>query len=348
MKEIVCRICGKAFPEDEIAFEDCYETPEDEDEARRQAICPFCGAPVYDTLDCTNVEMDYNLPCDFNIYNNRNNVVRSFSLSEYDCIIKDEKFFLTVEVKKTFESEQDDEDVCSIVWDAEYPNNSYKNHGSVDIPEMQIGETKKVQIVVPAMQRGEYNMTVSLKSSNYTKVFEAGDDEYEDNDALDAANEFETIEVAELFTYAYVKACIATREQEGNTKQVEIRKRNLELIEKMFYSLKMTRIMQLPPRWLSENSASQKLRTMLDEDNYPELLAAVAITQEKAQELVNQLNMVVYSRNGCGICQITYGDIASDIRIGTDAFIEDTSFIIREMKDKGVRKEVIDELKLYL
>lgn len=348
MKEIVCRICGKAFPEDNIVFEDDYEMPVDDDEARKQAICPFCGAPVYDTLDCTNVEMDYNLPCDFNVYNNRNNVVRSFSLSEYDCIIKDEKFFLTVEVKKTFESEQDDEDVCSIVWDAEYPNNYYKNHGSVEIPEMKSGETKKVQIIVPAMQRGEYNMTISLKSSKYTKIFEAGNDEYEDNDALGAANEFETIEVAELFTYAYEKAAIATCEQEGDTEQVEIRKENLERIEKMFYSLKMTRIMQLPPRWLSENSASEKLSTMLDGDDYPGLLSAVAITQEKAQELVNQLNMVVYSRNGCGICQRKYGSMTSDIRIGADTFIENTSFIIREMEDRNNRKEIIDELKLYL
>ena len=59
-------------------------------------------------------------------------------------------------------------------------------------------------------------------------------------------------------------------------------------------------------------------------------------------------NMVVYSRNGCGLCQITYGDIASDIRIGTDAFIEYTSFIIREMEDKKERKDIIDELKMYL
>ena len=348
MKEIVCRICGKAFPEDEIAFEDCYEMPKDEDEKREQSICPFCGCPVYDKLDCTNVEMDYNLPCDFNVYNNRNNVVRSFSLSEYDCIIKDEKFFLTVEVKKTFESEQDDEDVCSIVWDVEYPNNYDKRHGTVEIPEMKAGETKKVQIVVPAMQRGEYNMTVSLKSSNYTKVFEAGDDEYEDNDALDAANEFETIEVAELFTYAYMKACIATFEQEGNTQQVEIWNTNLERAKKMFYSLKMTRIMQLPPRWLAENSGSTKLRTLLDEYNYPELLAAVAITHEKAQELVDQLDMVVYSRNGAGLCQKKYCDIACDIKFGTIAFIENTSFIIREMEDSAKRKDIIDELKLYL
>lgn len=348
MKEIVCRICGKAFPEDKILFENRYAIPKDEDEKREQSICPFCGCPVYDKLDCTNVEMDYNLPCNFNVYNNRNNVVRSFSISEYDCIIKDEKFLLTVEVNKTFESEQNDDDVCSIVWDAEYPNNSYKNHGSIEIPEMKSGETKKVQIIVPAMQRGEYNLTISLKSSKYTKTFEAGNDEYEDNDALDAANEFETIEVAELFTYAYVKAAIATCEQEGDTEQVEIRKENLERIEKMFYSLKMTRIMQLPPRWLSENSASKKLRTMLDGDDYPGLLSAVAITQEKAQELVNQLNMVVYSRNGCGICQRKYGSMTSNIRIGADSFIENTSFIIREMKDKNARKEVIDELKLYL
>ena len=165
---------------------------------------------------------------------------------------------------------------------------------------------------------------------------------------MDAANTFETIEVAELFTEAYVKACIATFEQEGNTQQVEIWSENFERTKKMFYSLKMTKIMQLPPRWLAENSASQKLRTMLDEYDYANLLAAVAITQEKAQEFVDQLDIVVFSRNGMGNCQRKYMNIATDIKYGAETFIKNTSFVIREMEDTTKRKEIIDELKLYL
>ena len=165
----------------------------------------------------------------------------------------------------------------------------------------------------------------------------------------DVVKTFRTIEVAECFMRAYNKACLATLEEKGEKESIEIRNDNYGRIETMFFSLKMTKFMQLPKRWKGEYSGFDRLRELLDEDNFPELLADVAIAQEEAQELVKQVNTVVYSRgNEGGICNHKDSEVAFAIKAGTEAFIHDTSFIIREMKDKEARKGIVEELKMYL
>jgi hypothetical protein len=49
-----------------------------------------------------------------------------------------------------------------------------------------------------------------------------------------------------------------------------------------------------------------------------------------------------------GNCSRKDSDVAFAIKAGTEAFIDDTSFIIREMKDKEARKGIVEELKMYL
>ena len=165
----------------------------------------------------------------------------------------------------------------------------------------------------------------------------------------DVVEIFRTIEVAEHFMRAYNKACLATFEEKGEKERIEIRNTNYERIETMFFALKMTKFMQLPKRWKGEYSGYDRLRELLDEDKFPELLADVAIAQEEAQELVKQFDAVVYSRgDGTGNCSRKDSDVAFAIKAGTEAFIDDTSFIIREMKDKEARKGIVEELKMYL
>ena len=160
---------------------------------------------------------------------------------------------------------------------------------------------------------------------------------------------FRTIEVAEYFMRAYNKAVLATLEEKGEKERIEIRNTNYERIETMFFALKMTKFMQLPKRWKGEYSGFDRLRELLDEDKFPDLLADVAIAQEEAQELVKQFDAVVYSRgNGMGLCNIKDSEIAFAVKTGAEAFIDDTSFIIREMKDKEARKGIVEELKMYL
>ena len=165
----------------------------------------------------------------------------------------------------------------------------------------------------------------------------------------DVVNIFRAIEVAECFETAYNKAALATLEEKGEKESIENRNINCKRIETMFFALKMTKFMQLPKQWKGEYSGSDRLRELLDEDKYPFLMADIAIAQEEVQELVNQVNAVVYSRgNGMGICDVKDSEFAFAIKAGAEAFIEDTSFIIREMNDKEARKGIVDELKMYL
>ena len=165
----------------------------------------------------------------------------------------------------------------------------------------------------------------------------------------DVVEIFTNIEVAERFINAYIEACKVTLEKDGETERIETLNDEHERIKTMFFALKMTKVMQLPQLWKGKYSGLEKLRKLLDEDQYPHLMADIATVQEEAQELVKQVNTVVYSRgNEGGICDRKDGEIASAIRYGTEAFIEHSSFIIREMANEKARKDIVDELKMYL
>ena len=162
---------------------------------------------------------------------------------------------------------------------------------------------------------------------------------------------FTTIEVAEHFMNAYIKACKATMEANGETDRIEYLNTEYERMKTMFFALKMTKFMQLPQKFKGEYSGYEKLQRYLDNDpfQYPNLLADVAIVQEEAQKLVKQFDAVVYSRgDGTGNCSRNDHEIAFAIKYGTEAFIEHSSFVIREMKDEKARKDIVEELKLYL
>lgn len=159
---------------------------------------------------------------------------------------------------------------------------------------------------------------------------------------------FTAIEVAQLFMETYKKACLADYEKNGDVEKKEQFITNYERVDVMFNSLKMTKIMKLPERWLSENIASTEFRKFLDDEYDTNLLANVAIAQEEAQELVKQLDLVVFSNNGVGTCQRRYLDLAFTIKSGADIFISDSSSLIQAMNDEKERKEIIDELKMYL
>lgn len=165
----------------------------------------------------------------------------------------------------------------------------------------------------------------------------------------DVVEIFRAIEVAECFMRAYVKSWIATLEKRGETQRIEAVNQEFERIKTLFFALKMTKFMQLPKRWKNEYSGEDRLIQLLKEDQYPLLVADIALAQEEAQELVNQVNAIVYaSGKGMGTIRITDSEFATSIQLGAETFLEDSSTLIRGMEDKEARKPLAKELLMYL
>ena len=67
MENYTCRKCGTDFSED-----DCYD----------EILCPQCGCPANERLDPSNVSLEFDLPQEFEVYDDNGEVNERYKISE--------------------------------------------------------------------------------------------------------------------------------------------------------------------------------------------------------------------------------------------------------------------------
>ena len=148
MENYICRKCRAEFSEDE-----CYE----------EKLCPQCGCPADEELDPSNISLEFDLPQEFEVYDNNGEVNGRYKISEKSCFIEDETFLLTIKVEKTYESEDNPACENKVVWNVDFPNGYDRCHGEEELSSLEVGEEEELYIEVEAIQIGEYNLTLYVE-----------------------------------------------------------------------------------------------------------------------------------------------------------------------------------------
>ena len=148
MENYICRKCGAEFSED-----DCYD----------EKLCPQCGCPADEELDPSNISLEFDLPQEFEVYDNNGEVNGRYKISEKDCVIKDETFYLTIKVEKTYESEDNPPSNNTVVWNVDFPNGYDRCHGKEELSRLEVGDDEELDIEVEAIQMGEYILTLDVE-----------------------------------------------------------------------------------------------------------------------------------------------------------------------------------------
>jgi hypothetical protein len=160
---------------------------------------------------------------------------------------------------------------------------------------------------------------------------------------------YTALEVCHSFMELYHKACQAKYQKTNDVEQEKIHNENFDRMFYMLEQLEMAKMLELPEHYLVEFDPYSVVMDILMNDNFPKLLTSVVYVQEEAQRYRSKINTVVYSRgNAGGLCQRRYSVKAEKIHLGVTTFLDNTTFIIKEMNDEATRKEMLEELKQYL
>ena len=147
MENYTCRKCGTEFSED-----DCYD----------EKLCPQCGCPANEELDPSNISLEFDLPQEFEVYDDNGEVNERYKISEKSCFIRGETFQLTIIVEKTYGAEDGSDSDHKVVWNVEFPNNDYSCSDYKELPSLEVGETTELDIDIEAIQLGEYYLTLNV------------------------------------------------------------------------------------------------------------------------------------------------------------------------------------------